>query len=213
VPADRLFPVHSGVSEIFRPPPAEQLRAVLARFGLDRPYLLSVGTIEPRKNLPFLVEVFEQLQDFDGYLVLAGGLGWKYEPILERLRNSKRRADIRHLAYVGDAELPSLYAGASAFLMTSFYEGFGFPPLEAMACGTPVVSSDGGSLREVLAGAATICSGFHADLWAESVRSVLGDPALRASRIAAGRALAAGYTWSRAASRTWDVYRQAVKER
>ena len=204
----RVFAVPSGIEPLFRPPPPDRVRELRARLGLDRPYLLTVGTIEPRKNLPFLAEVFERLADFDGELVIAGSIGWKAEPILERLRASPRAAAIRCLGYVSDADLPALYAGADAFLCASFYEGFGFPPLEAMACGTPVLSSTGGALAETLAGGAELLAAFDADLWAERLRRLLGDAQERAQRTAAGQRCAARYRWEETARRTWEVYRR-----
>ena len=100
-----------------------------------------VGTIEPRKNIPFLVKIFEELRDFDGDLVLAGGLGWKVGPILQAVFDSPRRERIKLLKRTSDAQLAALYAGATAFVFPTRYEGFGFPPLEAMAHGAPVIAA------------------------------------------------------------------------
>jgi glycosyltransferase involved in cell wall biosynthesis len=203
----RISAIYPGVAQTFAPPDVAARHAVLAALGLDRPYLLSVGTIEPRKNYAFLVEVFERLTDFDGDLVIAGRLGWKYEPLLRRIKDSSRRDRIRHIAQADDAHLPALYAGARAFVMPSFYEGFGFPPLEAMACGAPVVSSDGGSLKEVLDGAAVVLDSFDAERWAGEIRKVLSDSGHRQQLIATGLRHAARYNWTDTARRTWEVYR------
>jgi glycosyltransferase involved in cell wall biosynthesis len=208
---DRVFAVHHGISDTFARPSAEATAQVLANCKLDRPYLLTVGTIEPRKNLILMVEAFEQLTDFDGDLVIAGGLGWKYEPILERIRKSPRAKSIRCLGYADDAKLPALYAGASAFLLTSYYEGFGFPPVEAMACGTPVVSSTGGSLAEVLGDGAVLIDSYSAEEWADQINRVLTDSNFREALIDRGRLKAATYTWAEAASKTMDVYRQVAQ--
>jgi len=208
---DRVFAVHHGISDSFARPDEETTARVLKACKLDRPYLLTVGTVEPRKNLPLLVEAFEQLTDFDGDLVIAGGLGWKYEPILERIQKSPRAKSIRCLGYTTDEQLPSLYAGASAFLLTSYYEGFGFPPVEAMACGTPVVSSIGGSLAEVLGDGAVLVDSYSAEEWAEQVRRVLTDSQFRESLIGRGFEKAASYTWAKAAAETMAVYRQVAQ--
>ncbi len=208
---DRVFAVHHGINDSFARPNAETTARVLADCKLDAPYLLTVGTVEPRKNLPLLVEAFEKLTDFDGDLVIAGGLGWKYEPILERIRKSPRAKSIRCLGYASDAQLPALYAGASAFLLTSYYEGFGFPPVEAMACGTPVVSSTGGSLAEVLGDAAVLLDSYAAEDWAEQIRRVLTDSHFREDLIDRGRNKAATYTWAKTASETMAVYRQVAQ--
>ena len=181
-----------------------------SRLGLERPYLLTVGTIEPRKNYPFLVDVFEQLDWFDGDLAIAGMPGWRMQPIVERLHGSPRAGSIKWLRYVDDGDLPALYAGAELLVFPSFYEGFGFPPLEAMACGTAVVSSRGGSLGEVLGEAALTLEQFDAAAWCDAIRRVLEDSNLRAGLVKAGREQAASYRWQETAARTWDVYRKVL---
>jgi len=207
VDASRIHAVHLGIDPSFHRPQQDRIRATLARLGIDRPYLLSVGTIEPRKNLPFLVDVYERLADFDGLLVLAGMPGWKCDPIFERLRDSSRSDSIRYLRYVPDQDLPGLYAGAEAFLVSSHYEGFGFPPLEAMACGTPVLSSTGGSLPEVLGSAARLLPDFDVEQWTAEICNVLQNSDLRESMINAGLQQARSYDWETTARQTWDVYR------
>jgi glycosyltransferase involved in cell wall biosynthesis len=166
-----------------------------------------VGTLEPRKNIPFLVEIFERLTEFDGLLVLAGMPGWKTDPILARIRSSPRASAIRTLRFVDDTLLQALYADAELFIFPSFYEGFGLTPLEAMQAGTPVVASAGGSLPEVLGDAALFPGAFDAERWAAAVRDALTDSALRDRLKRAGRARAALYTWDATAQRTWEVYR------
>jgi len=207
----RVHPIHLGIADSFRPPDAAAAAAARRRLGIARPYLLTVGTVEPRKNLPFLADVFERLEGvYRGALVVAGTAGWHVEPILRRMRESPRAADIRYISYVADADLPSLYAGADLFLCASFYEGFGFPPLEAMACGAPVVSSCGGALREVLGDGARLIEGFDADGWAGTVARLLADEPGRRALAAAGRRRAARYSWAETARRTADVYRQVT---
>ena len=199
-----------GISPDFRPAPPERVAEVRARLGLKRPFLLDVGTVEPRKNLPFLVEFWERLAP-EGYdLVVAGAPGWRCEPIFARFAEAERRwpGRFRYVRYVPDGMLDALYTAASLFAIPSHYEGFGFPPLEAMACGAPVLSSDGGSLPEVLGGAAEIVRGLDADEWAAAaLRLLREDPAARAERATAGRAHAASFTWERCALETLAVYR------
>lgn len=208
--AARIFPIHLGVAPECVRPDAGTIAETRRSLGLDRPYLLAVGTIEPRKNLLFLVDVFERLSGFDGDLVLAGADGWKFQPVMERIRSSPKAARIRRLKGLPDEQMPALYAGAEAFVITSVYEGFGLPPLEAMACGTPVISSCGGSLPEVLAPAALLVRDFDAEAWRETVESVLGDSSRRSAMIRAGLNHAAGFTWRETARKTWSVYRQVV---
>jgi glycosyltransferase involved in cell wall biosynthesis len=207
----RVFAVPLGIGADFVAPPRPVRAECLSRLlGTDRPYLLTVGTVEPRKNLAFLVEVFETLRGYDGDWVLAGMRGWKCGPIFERIARSNCAHRIRYLEYVDNRDLPALYAGADLFMTASFYEGFGFPPLEAMACGTPVVSSRGGALPEVLGDAALYVDGFDAGAWTEAIVGLLADSDRRASRGALGKARAAGFRWETTAAATWDVYRRVA---
>ncbi len=210
VSPERVFPIHHGIDPRFRRPDPQAMRATLAGIGLDRPYLLTVGTVEPRKNIPHLVRVFEALTDFDGDLVIAGGMGWKTQPILDCIRQSPRAASIKCLGFTNDDTLPALYTGAEMFLLSSFYEGFGFPPVEAMACGTPVVSSTGGSLQEVLGDAAVLLSHYDIDGWTEAIRRVRHDAEHRRDLIGKGYSKAASYTWEKTARRTLEVFRQVA---
>ena len=154
--------------------------------------------------------MFEVLTDFDGDLVIAGGMGWKTQPILDCIRQSPRAASIKCLGFTNDETLPALYAGAEMFLLSSFYEGFGFPPVEAMACGSPVVSSTGGSLEEVLGDAAVLLPHYDIDGWLTAIRRVLQDRAYREDLIGKGFRQAASYTWEKTARQTLDVFRQVA---
>jgi len=199
VPRAKVHPIHLGLE--FAAPTAEQTAAFRKARGIERPYLLHLGTLEPRKNHRFLFDVFEALEAsaFDGDLVLAGMQGWKCEPILERIAANPR---IRYLSFVPDEDLPTLYAGAEAFVFPSLYEGFGFPPLEAMACGTPVVSSAAGSLAEVLGPAATVVDAFEVDAWTAAISDTLGtrpDPAWLEQ-----------YQWQHTAEKTWALYQSLL---
>ena len=199
-----------GISPDFRPASAERVAEVRAALGLPRPFLLHVGTVEPRKNLPFLVDVWEKLAPEGVDLVVAGAPGWRCEPIFARFAEAEKRLPGRfhYVRYVPDGMLDALYTAAALFATPSFYEGFGFPPLEAMACGAPVLSSGGGSLPEVLGGAAEIVRGYDADDWAgAALRLLREEPAAREARAAAGRAHAARFTWERCARETLAVYR------
>ena len=202
-----------GISPAFRPAPPERIAAVRAELGLERPFVLDVGTVEPRKNLPFLVDVWEKLAPEGFDLVVAGSPGWRCEPVFARFAEAERKfpGRFRYVRFVPDGMLDALYSAASLFAIPSFYEGFGFPPLEAMACGAPVLSSDGGSLPEVLGGAADVVRGFDADEWAAAALRILReDPAARAARVAAGRARAASFTWEHCARETLAVYRSLL---
>ena len=214
VPAARgkTVAIPLGISEDFSPATPEACAAVRSELGLERPFLLDLGTVEPRKNLPFLVDFWERIADEDGGidLVVAGAPGWRCAPIMARFEEAARRRPGRfhYVRFVPDGMLDALYTAASLFAIPSWYEGFGFPPLEAMACGCPVLSSTGGSLPEVLGDAAETIDGFDADEWADAALRLLreGDEA-RARRAAAGRARAASFRWRRCADETLRVYR------
>ncbi|MDZ4199713.1 MAG: glycosyltransferase family 1 protein [Kiritimatiellia bacterium] len=210
VSSDRVTTVYPGLSASFAPAPAETLRQVRVRYGLDRPYLLNVGTLEPRKNHVFLIEAFERMKGFDGDLVLAGMKGWKVEPILERIRRSPLCGRIRHLDYVADADLPALYTGAELFLFPSLYEGFGFPPLEALACGCPVLASTAESLVEVLGQGARLVKTDDAERWAEEARRILLDESGRTERRERGFARVSDFLWGTAAKKVWSIYREVL---
>jgi glycosyltransferase involved in cell wall biosynthesis len=208
--AGKVHVVPPGIEDGFARPPAERVAAVRRRLGLPRPYLLSVGTLEPRKNYPLLARAFDVLDRDDLDLVVAGMPGWRCEPILASFRAARRAAQIRYLRYVADEDLPALYAGAEIFALPSLYEGFGFPPLEAMACGTPVVSSAGGALPEVLGDAAEIVGEFEVESWRAALARLLGDDGRRRELAARGAARARRYRWEETARRTWEVYRHVA---
>ena len=205
----KVFPVYPGVDQSLAAPPQTRIDEVLRKYGLARPYILSVGTVEPRKNYAFLAKAFGLLRrDVD--LVVAGRPGWRYGPTLEAFAASPKASSIHLLTSVGDGDLAALYAGADLFATASLYEGFGFPPLEAMLCGTPVVSSPGGSLAEVLGDAATVVPAFDEGLWAEALDRGLSDTALRAALRERGFRRAARFKWAETARETAEIYRKTA---
>jgi len=212
VPPQKLFPVHLGLSPDMKPAAAVDVENVRNLYGLQMPFILTVGTLEPRKNIPFLIDVFERLTDFPGDLVIAGMKGWSYEPILERMRTSKFADRIHYLEYVEDGMLSALYSAAELFVFPTIYEGFGFPPLEAMACGTPVVSSNAGPLPEVLGNAAVLMDGYSAGEWVEALADLLRDRTKQDLLCAKGREQAAKFDWNKTAAETWRIYRALWQE-
>lgn len=156
VPRDRIAVIHSGVTDY--PHTADDEQRVRGTYGLTRPYLLTLGTYEPRKNLLAVLEAFSIMRKtgYEGELVLAGPTGWSMRSFWRALGNHTHRNAIRVLSYVPEADKGGLYAGADVFLYPSVYEGFGFPPLEALLCATPVVAGHHTSLSELLADFATL---------------------------------------------------------
>lgn len=193
----------------------ERFAAEGPRADLDgRPYVLGVGTLEPRKNLPRLVEAFASLSAEvrgDRVLALAGPLGWETDATIAAAR---RHADVvRPLGYVADAELPGLYRGADLFAYPSLYEGFGLPVLEAMRCGAPVLTSSVSSLPEVAGDAAVYVDPTDVASIAAGLERALSDAGLRERLAAAGVERARSFSWSRCAGETLDLLERIAGER
>ncbi len=211
VPREKLSPIHLGVSQSFQPAQDEDILSAKQALGLDRPFILMVGTFEPRKNIPYAVELFEKMSFFDGDLVIVGQKGWKNEAIFDVITASSRSARIKTIQAVSDQHLVSLYSGAEFLLMTSLYEGFGFPPVEAMACHTPVLTSAGGSLAEICGDAAIVIEEYDPELWLEKAQAILHDSGLRNDLVARGIEKAKNYTWQKTADEHVSAYRKVVK--
>jgi glycosyltransferase involved in cell wall biosynthesis len=209
----RIRVVHEAAAPAFGPRPLESLPPVAARLGidLDRPYVLFVGTIEPRKNLTLLLEAFAFVREsYEVQLVLAGPRGWLDEPIFAAHARSGLSDAARFVGSLDEEDLAVLYSHASAFALPSLYEGFGLPVLEAMACGAPVVCSNAGPLPEVAGDAAVLLAPDDARAWASTLRRVLTDASLSADLRARGFARAAAFSWQRTAIATREVYREAL---
>lgn len=200
----RLRVVHLGVE----PTKAtdQEIDAVRRKHKLEGPYILWTGTIEPRKNLPLLLEAFRSL-DTDRVLALAGPKGWNED--LEKLADGLE-GRVQPLGFVPHADLGPLYAGADLFCFPSLLEGFGFPVLEAMAQGTPVVTSKGTSTEEIAGEAGVLVDPKDAASIAAGMRSLLEDAALAKKLAEAGATRAAGFTWSRTAQGLADAYREVA---
>ncbi len=209
VPPARVQVLYSGVAPRFCPQPRPGERERLrTRYGVDvedRPYVLSVGTLQPRKNYVRLIRAFATLEP-GTRLLIAGGRGWLYRDILTEAERHADRVGI--LGFVDDADLPALYRHAALFVFPSLYEGFGLPVLEAMACGVPVVCSNASSLPEVAGEAALLVDPHDSDGLARAMARALEDADMRRGMIERGLEQAARFTWERAAGqleRAFDV--------
>jgi glycosyltransferase involved in cell wall biosynthesis len=210
---ERVFAVPEAARAVFRPmTPAKTLDA-RKRLGVEEDFLLFVGTIEPRKNLPILLEAYAELLR-SAYtrarLVIAGQRGWLTGELFERLGESGLADRVIFTGYLTDEELCALYSSCSAFVYPSLYEGFGLPPLEAMACGAPVIASRIASLSEVCGEAAIYFEPRDASRLAEQMSKLLFDEKERGRLALEGRKRAAEFSWERAARRTLEVYREAI---
>jgi alpha-1,3-rhamnosyl/mannosyltransferase len=211
VPAERVRTVYLGVSDEFRPRPAREATATLGRLGLEYGrYVLTVGTIEPRKNLSHVLEAFSQLPAAlrERYpLVVAGARGWHERAIVSRLRRLANGRQIRFLGHIASGDLPDLYAGAAVFVFASLYEGFGLPPLEAMASGVPVIVSNRASLPEVVGDAGYTVDVEHSEPLASRIAGLLDDSCTRAKLAQRGIERAERFSWHACAAATLNVYR------
>ena len=212
--AGKIQVVHLGIDhDTFKPQPPEAVAAMRKGIGLERPYLLSVGLVHPTKNHPFLGKVLDAIDRDNLELVISGAPSYGYDVVAAQLRSCRRAPRIRLLGRIDDRWLPALYAGAEAYVTASRSEGFGFTPLEAMACGTPVVASAAGSLPEVLGDAATVIEEEDVDAWRKAVTRLLEDREFRLSRESLGTQWVSQYTWRKTAQRTLDIYRQVAGRR
>jgi glycosyltransferase involved in cell wall biosynthesis len=200
---EKIAVIHSGVaSEFFRVPPAD-LDSVRKRYGLHRPFVLFVGTIEPRKNIDLLLDAYGQLapslrEEFE--LVLAGPIGWAREDTVARLGVS------RYLGYIPEPDIAPLTAAATAFLYPSLYEGFGFPVAQAMAAGVPVITSNTSSLPEIAGDAALLIDPRSTSELRDALSRLLLSSGLRAELAARGRRRALNFTWETCAARSLEFF-------
>jgi glycosyltransferase involved in cell wall biosynthesis len=208
VDPNKIVVIYEAAAPHFVPQSQVAIDAARERYHLPESYLLTVCVIEPKKNHIGFLESFEQLcRDDPGlYWVIVGNKGWLYESFFAALERSPARERVVLPGYVTDQDLPAVYGGAQAFVFPSLYEGFGLPPLEAMASGAPVISSNSSSLPEVCGDAARYFDPRHTDEMVEAVRTVLGDESLRQAMSGHGLEQASQFSWERAADETWSLY-------
>lgn len=211
---DKITVLLSGVEARFQPISDQALlRAAQSKYGIPaRPYILAVGTVQPRKNYARLIAALAQVRKrgIEADLVVAGGRGWLEDPIYAAIDAHQLRDHVHFIGFADDADLPTLYSGASAVAVPSLYEGFGLPVLEAMACGVPVLTSNLSSLPEVAGDAALLVDPLDTEAIAAALMRLLSDSALRAELIARGLKRAAGFTWESAAAQLAQVYAQML---
>jgi len=215
VPAERITVLYSGVNERFRPvTDAAVLDAACARYGLRRPFVLAVGTVQPRKNYELLVRAFRPVAEHHPHtLVIAGGKGWLDEDLPIEIERQELSARVKMAGFVDDADLPAIYSAADLLTFPSLYEGFGLPLLEAMACGTPVISSDSSSLPEVARdGSAIMLSPHDQDAWSAAMLDLLADDATRQRLITAGHQRIGQFSWRAAARQLAVLYRELLSD-
>jgi glycosyltransferase involved in cell wall biosynthesis len=207
----RVIP--EGVDARFRPDVDPAVVAdVRLRYRLPRRFVLNVGTIQPRKNLVTLLDAFDVARRHhpDVGLVVAGAKGWLYEEFFARIRERGLTSHVTLTGHVDDRDLPALFNAAEVFAYPSVYEGFGLPPLEALACGTPVLCSNASSLPEVVGEAGILIPPKDVDAWVHALDTILDDDGSRRELRRLGPERARAFTWDAAARRTLEVYRSAL---
>jgi glycosyltransferase involved in cell wall biosynthesis len=209
IPAEKVTVLYSGVNEQFRPlEDRGEITAVRRKYGLDeRPYVLAVGTVQPRKNYQMLIRAFSPLvKRLPHNLAIVGGKGWLDEGMKSEVERQGLKERVRFTGFVVDEDLPALYCGASLLVFPSLYEGFGLPILEALACGLPCIISDASSLPEVGGDAAIQLPPKNEIMWTEMMLGLLTDEEKQAQMIEAGFMQARLFSWNKAARELVQVY-------
>ncbi|MEM7034514.1 MAG: glycosyltransferase family 1 protein [Chloroflexota bacterium] len=209
-PPEKISVVGAGVETRFQPISDQtRRRQVQQKYQLPPHFVLGLGTLEPRKNFLGLIQAFEQIaaECPDLHLVIGGGKGWLYDAIFTAAQTSIVTDRIHLIGYVADEDLPTLYSLAAVFAYPSHYEGFGIPVLEAMSCGTPVVTADNSSLPEVAGEAALLVDSNDITGCAQAIKDLVTQPTLRQQKIAAGLQQADQFRWSVAATKLMSVYK------
>jgi glycosyltransferase involved in cell wall biosynthesis len=213
IPAEKIFTAQLGVTQEFHCIKDESaLEQARQKYHLPEHFLLFVGMIEPRKNLPALLEAFSSIADQipEYHLVFAGPKGWMVEDILQQKCAPKINGKVHFPGYVEQADLPLVYNMADVFIYPSIYEGFGLPVLEAMACGTPVITSNVSSMPEIVGEAGVLLPPDDSQALAQAILELVNDPAERQRLSVKGLERAMAFTWERTADKTLAVYRHAL---
>jgi len=214
VPPEKVVVIHNGVDACFQPRPSEEVARAREMLGIPTPnYVLSLGSLEPRKNLHRLLKAWGNIHhrlSNDVWLVLAGARGKSL--VFQNICFDKLPPRVYLTGYVPDEYLPALYSGALAFVYVSLYEGFGLPPLEAMACGTPVVTSNITSLPEVVGDAAILVDPYDVEDIACGIHKLIRDDTLREQLRHKGLEWVKQFNWDRTAMLTWEVLKAVMEE-
>ncbi|RMH01953.1 MAG: glycosyltransferase family 1 protein [Chloroflexi bacterium] len=215
VPAEKITVLYCGVNEHFRPvTDGKRITAVLRKYQLDNiPYILTVGTVQPRKNYQMLIRAFAPIAtQFPHHLVIAGGRGWLYDDMLAEVQRLNLTDRVHFIGFVDDDDLPALYSAATLFVFPSLYEGFGLPLLEAMACGTPVVTSNASSLPEVVGETAVLLPPHTPEPWTNTLHQLLTDSNARSHLQAQGFQQVQKFSWETAAHQLIQIYKHLLKK-
>lgn len=217
VPDKKIRVIHiSLIEDLSRSKLAKShIERVKKKYGLPERYILYLGTLEPRKNIKRLVQAFYKVKkkgDIEYKLIIAGKKGWLFSDIFQVVNDLDLRDDVIFTGFIPDKDLPGIYSGAALFVFPSLYEGFGLPPLEAMACGTPVITSNVSSLPEVVGNAAILIDPYNIEELADAIYRVLSDANLRSEMINKGLSQVKKFSWERCARETLRVYEEVYSQ-
>lgn len=212
VPEEKIKPVYLGKDEKFRVLDQDQVRNFKIEFDLNFPFILYLGVFRARKNIPTLIKSYNLLkkEGVSHKLVIAGGKGDQYKKILSFVKNLNLERDVIFTGHVPDEVLPELYNAADLFVFPSLYEGFGIPPLEAMACGTPVITSNVSSLPEVVGDAGLMVDPHDINGLKDAMKAVLQNSDLKRDMVKKGLSRSKQFTWKKCAIETLDVYKEML---
>jgi glycosyltransferase involved in cell wall biosynthesis len=210
IPLEKIITIRPGVDPIYRPLPPAEVAAFRQSEQLPARFILHVGTLQPRKNIPILLAALARLGRPDLHLILVGGKGWLYEDIFREVASLGLEQQVHFTGYVDDRQLPLWYNAAAVLALPSVYEGFGLPIVEAMACGTPVVAACSSSLPEAGGNAAHYFNPADAAELAGCLANVLDHPAQAAEMREHGLEQAQRFSWQYAGQQTAAVYRQLL---
>ena len=212
-PSEKISVIYLAASDNFHPARDYEIINIRKKYNLFNPYILFVGTIEPRKNIPGLLIAFKELiTKYPEYeLIIVGRKGWKYKEVYQIIRQLVLEKHIKFLEYVSHEDLPAIYSGSQLFVLPSWYEGFGLPPLEAMQCGVPVIVSDRGSLPEIVGPEGCTVSPDNPHELMEAMERFLKDDADRKSQIKYNIDRTKQFNWKRCALETVEIYNMVTE--
>lgn len=210
-PEDRIKVIYSAAAEEFyKKISRDKIKSIKAKYQTSENYLLHTGTLNPRKNLEFLIRVFSKvIKDFPSYnLVIAGKKGWYYDGLFKLVDQLDLKRKVIFTGYIPDEDAPALYQGSSLFVFPSLYEGFGLPPLEAMSSGVPVVASNTSSLPEVVGNGGILLSPHDTSAWIKAIKKMLKDESFRKKMNKLAIDQSRKFSWEKCARETLNVYKE-----
>lgn len=214
VPENKISVIYLAADKHFKKQLNMVITNVKLKYKLPDKYFLYLGTLEPKKNLPLLIEAMKLLkQNYDSEykLVVVGAKGWKFNPIFERVHELGLEEDVIFTGYIADQDLPAIYSGATAFMFPSLYEGFGIPLLEAMQCEVPVIASNASCIPEVVNKGGILLDPTDVESWVEAMHNISSDKELHQQYVKKGLEQASKFSWEKVARETLEVYEKALK--